>query len=487
MELKQPKPLYMLFMLEIWERYGYYSLQTIILYSIFHLYLDLSLNDAAIYFGAFFALIFGLVFIGGYIGDKILGAKRTIVLGLIVLGLGYLFLSLAPYLAEYSNIEPKILVFIGLAIVCTGSGLFKANPSNLLSRCYEKNDPRLRSGFTLFYMSINCGSVIADFCAPIIAKAFGWNIAMFLCFIGLIFALSTFFFFKHTLVNVSTEAGQQKLTINNILKAGLITCLLFIISIFVIFNPLYALAVEVIAIICCISFYLFKLFQEANTVAKRKMLVALILIIEAIAFFILYAQKSSSINAYAIQNVDPTLFGLTFNPQSFQALNPFWIIVLSPFLAKLYIGLEKRNKKLSFATKFSTGLTLTSLAFFILYFSHFFANASYEVSAWWIVLIYLFFSLSELLVSALGLAMISDLVNEQIRGTVMGMWFLATAVAGSVGGYVAAYIIPSEHLDKSQSLVAYGDASLKLTVIMLGLSIITWSLVPFLKKLNPNK
>lgn len=481
---KQPKPLYMLFMLEIWERYGYYSLQTIILYSILHVYLGLSLERAAVYFGAFFALIFGLVFIGGYVGDRILGAKRTIILGLIILALGYLFLAVSPYLNESLNASNQTLVFIGLALVCTGSGLFKANPSSLLSRCYEKNDPRLSAGFTLFYMSINCGSVVADFFAPVIADRFGWNAAMLLCFIGLILALLTFYVFQKTLVNISTEAGRQRLDITKILKTAVITICLFIISILVIYHPLYALGVEVIAILSCITFYLIKLFQESDAASRRKMIVALVLIIEGIAFFMLFAQKSSSINAYTIQNVNHELFGISINPQSFQALNPFWIIVLSPLIAKLYVILERNNKKLSFPTKFSSGLTLTSVAFLLIYISHFFANSYDEVSAWWVVSIYLFFSISELLVSALGLAMIAELVNEHIRGTVMGMWFLSTAVAGSLGGYVAAYIIPSGDLDKSQSLTAYSDASLQLAGIMFVIALITWCFVPMLKRLN---
>ncbi|MDI1353218.1 MAG: oligopeptide:H+ symporter, partial [bacterium] len=154
----QPRAFHMIFMLELWERFGFYTVQGILtLY--FIRYLGYSESQSYYTFGAFSALVYGMVVIGGFLGDRILGTKRTLVFGLFVLVAGYLSLA----------ITDKAHVFLALGLICVGNGLFKANPSNLLSKCYKKNDVRLHGGFTLYYMAINLGSMVALFIAPAIS------------------------------------------------------------------------------------------------------------------------------------------------------------------------------------------------------------------------------------------------------------------------------------------------------------------------------
>lgn len=149
---EQPRAFHMIFMLELWERFGFYTVQGILtLY--FIRYLGYSDLESYYTFGAYSALVYGMVVIGGYLGDRILGTKRTIVLGLVVLAMGYFSLA----------VTDKQHVFLALGLICVGNGLFKANPSNLLSKCYDDNDPRLHGGFTLYYMAINLGSMVALF------------------------------------------------------------------------------------------------------------------------------------------------------------------------------------------------------------------------------------------------------------------------------------------------------------------------------------
>lgn len=194
----QPRAFRMVFMLEIWERYGFYTMQGILtLFFIRHL----GFNDSEAYFtfGAFSALVYGLVALGGYLGDKVLGTKRTIVLGLITLALGYLSLALAN----------KQNVFLALGLICVGNGLFKANPSSLLAKCYEQNDSRLDSAFTLYYMAINLGSTVALFAGPALSSRFGYSYAYFSSFLGLLLGLANYYFQRQHVAHVNTPADNK--------------------------------------------------------------------------------------------------------------------------------------------------------------------------------------------------------------------------------------------------------------------------------------
>ena len=174
----------MIFFVELWERFGYYGVQGI-LAVFFVKQLGFSQEQAFITFGAFAALVYGLISIGGYVGDHLLGTKRTLVLGAIVLAIGY-------FMTGMSLLKPQ-LIFIALGTIAVGNGLFKANPASLLPKCYPPKDARLDGAFTLFYMSINIGSLLSLSLAPVIAEKFGYAVTYNLCGAGLIIALLVVF------------------------------------------------------------------------------------------------------------------------------------------------------------------------------------------------------------------------------------------------------------------------------------------------------
>lgn len=165
---KQPKAFYLIFSIELWERFGYYGLQGIMAVYLVKM-LGLSEADSITLFSSFSALVYGFVAIGGWLGDKVLGSKRVIVLGALVLAVGYAMVA-------YSGHE-IFWVYLGMATIAVGSGLFKANPSSLLSTCYEKDDPRLDGAFTMYYMSVNIGSFLSMLATPWLAVKYGWSVA----------------------------------------------------------------------------------------------------------------------------------------------------------------------------------------------------------------------------------------------------------------------------------------------------------------------
>lgn len=426
----QPRAFYMIFMVEVWERFGYYTVQGILtLY--FIRALGFSAHEAYFAFGAFSALMYGMACIGGILGDSVLGTKRTLVVGLITLAAGYFMMALGP--PSYT--------FFSLGLICMGGGIFKANPSNLLSKCYKENDPRLHSGFTLFYMSINLSSTFALFLGPILSNRYGYSSAYFLSFVGLMLGLLNYYVQRRSVEDINTAADLKKIPYwgwGLMLIAILIGA---VVSAYLLKHINTTQNLVILMTILVLGLYFYYMYREGKDDRKvrMKMWVALILMIEAIIFFVLYQQMPTSLTLFAVHNVSPNLLGIPIDPQSFQALNPIWIIAMSPVLAIGYNKINQRGLSFTIPYKFALGMFCCGLSFALLYFARFAHNELGIVSSGWLIGSYFFQSIGELLISALGVAMVAELVPSNIAGFVMGMWLLTTGIAGFLGATVASW------------------------------------------------
>nr|HAT8714181.1 dipeptide/tripeptide permease [Legionella jordanis] len=459
----QPRAFHMIFMLEIWERFGFYTVQGILtLYFIRFLGFD----DAAAYytFGAFSALVYGMVSIGGYLGDSVLGTKRTIVLGLFTLALGYFSLA----------ITDKEHVFWALGLVCVGNGLFKANPSSLLAKCYEADDPRLHSGFTLYYMAINLGSTFALFIGPFLASNYGYSYAYFMSFIGLSLGLANYWFQRRHVAHIHTLSDQRTIKFWQWLLIAIAIAVVTAVAAYLLQNVMIAKNLVWLITAVVVLIYFFYMRNEPQ-ISFMKMLAAFILMLEAVLFFTLYQQMPTSLNLFAVNNVVPNLMGIPIDPQSFQALNPIWIITMSPVLAWTYSKFYQRGISFPIPYKFALGMICCGLSFSLLYFARFLHDESGMVSSWWLVVSYFFQSTGELLVSALGVAMIAELVPDKITGFVMGMWFLTSAVSGFIGAKVASFTaLPQNITPGIGSLMIYTQVFLYVGLVTLGIGLVMW-------------
>lgn len=469
---EQPRAFYMIFLLEIWERFGFYTVQGIlVLY--FIRFLGFSEEKAYFALGTFFALIYGMIALGGYLGDKVLGTKRAIVLGLFILALGYLGLA----------ISDSAHVFYALGAICVGNAFFKANPSSLLAKCYEKGDIRLQSGFTLYYMAINVGAFAALFIGPWMASHYGYSAAYSVSFVGILLGLLNYFLQRSSIAAIHTPADDLPLTFARCSLIMLGTIILILISNYLMQQVWVAEKMIWLVSAAVTGIYFFYVFREDKASALR-MVLAFILMLEAVVFFTLYQQMPTSLNLFAVNNVQPTLFGIGINPQSFQALNPIWIMVLSPILATVYGRLNRRGISFPIPYKYALGMTCCGVSFLLLYFARYTLSAGGLVSSNWLVLSYFFQSLGELLVSALGVAMVAELVPQSISGFVMGMWYLTSSVAGFIGASVASYTaLPSHSSPGAASLMLYTQVFAWIGVVTLAVAFVLWVISPFLCRL----
>ena len=469
---EQPRSFYMIFMLEIWERFGFYTVQGIlVLY--FIRFLNFTEQTAYYTFGAFSALVYCMVAVGGYLGDRVLGTKRTLVLGLIVLASGYLTLALVD----------KSCVFYALSLICVGNGLFKANPSNLLAKSYSVGDARLQSGFTLYYMAINLGAIVALFVGPAISSYYGYSAAFFVSFLGILLGLLNYWFQRQHLVRIDTPRDECNIYLWqwSLVLLGIVA--VTIVAAHLLQHVFLAKKLLWLMILVVMGMYFYSMRRE-DCATRLRMVVALILMLEAIVFFTLYQQMPMSLNLFAVNNVRAHFLFFTIDPQSFQALNAIWIIIMSPVLAMAYLQLNRRNLVFSIPSKFALGMTCCGMGFLLLYFCRYMHDANGMVSSVWLVGAYLFQSLGEVLVSALGMAMVAELVPPTMAGFVMGIWFLTSSVAGFTGAWVASFsALPNRMQPGMESLMHYTNVFGSIGGVTLLIALLLWLISPCLNRL----
>ncbi|MDC0535392.1 oligopeptide:H+ symporter [Francisellaceae bacterium] len=472
---QHPKPFYTIFMLEIWERFGYASLVGLLAVYLTKSF-GLKSSDSFVLYGSFAALVYAFIVVGGFIGDKILGAKRTIVLGLLTLLLGYIFLAL-------NNLD---LVYYAMALICVGTGLFKSNPSSLLSKCYPPDDDGLmHNAFTLFYMAINIGSIVGLLLIPSLAHSYGYSTAFGTSAIAIVLALAVFVGFGFTMKQIGSEADKKPLNYGYLLGTIIVViALVFCVEELLVYLFLSKAIVVLTFLICLIIFIYLTIKSKSENYAGR-MSLALVMMFEAIVYKIAYMQMQTSINFYTINNASHSLFGIELVPESFQALNPFWVVFLSPILAYYYTKSDGTKFSLSVYNKFSVGMVSIGLAFICLFISKYTADSQGIVSGYWLLLSYGLQSLGELLICAIGIAMVTQLVPSQLSGFAVGMWWVFLAFGSLLGGFIASLTSPKgiETTDKMVLLVNYTNVFFWIGLCILAFSVFMFCLAPIKARL----
>ncbi|OEU70722.1 MAG: peptide ABC transporter permease [Desulfovibrio sp. S3730MH75] len=469
---QHPKPFYLLFSVEMWERFGYYGMQALlVLFMVKKLGFTDELADTT--FSAFAALVYAFMCLGGYIGDKILGNRRTMFLGAIVLAIGYGLLG----------IDCERFLYPALGIIIAGNGLFKANPSALVSKLYDKGDPRVDGAFTLYYMAINVGSFAAMSLCPFIQEIYGWNAGFFVCFIGMGIAVVNYIIFRRILDPIGSEADFKPLHFRNCGITILGTICVAAASALLLKHLTIAHELLYTAVVVVAGLYIREIYR-AEPHERSNLIICLILMAEAVVFFALYQQMPTSLNLFAARNVHLSIFGIPVQAATFQALNPFWIMILSPILAVVYTKLDRSGKDFSLPGKFALGMIMCCASFLTLALvAKYRADATGYVNGNWLVLSYCFQSIGELLVSGLGLAMVARLTPERSMGFMMGAWFMFQSVAMVLGGFIATMAsVPEGGVHATKSLIIYGDLFMRIGLATGAIALVMTLFVPILKK-----
>jgi POT family proton-dependent oligopeptide transporter len=463
-----------LFLIEMWERFGYYGMTAVV---VLFMVQKLGYTDdrANLTFGAFAALAYTVPAIGGWIGDKLLGSRRTMVLGALILVLGYIGLAIPNH--------PELL-FPALGFVAVGGGIFKANPANMISQLYEGDSAKIDSAFTMYYMAVNVGATASQIATPLIAVKFGWHVAFAVSAAGLVVGLLNYFMMRRYLQHVGSEPDFQPLNVKRLVMVLVGIVVGIVLVTFIIQDRTVARGTVFLGFVTMLA--IFGIMMRKGSERERKGLIAVLILTGlGMLFFLFYQQMPTSLTLFSLRNVDLDFFGYQVPAGQVQALNPIWIFILSPGLAWLYTRLGKgKGGDFHISTKFAMGFAVLSIGFFIYGFSGHFAHAG-KVSFWWMIGGYGFQSLAELLISGLGLAVVARYVGPSLRGFIMGVWFLATGISQYLGSYVATYAsVPKDVTDPVQTLPLYTNLFIKLGIVAVVCTVIAAALIPTMKKLS---
>jgi proton-dependent oligopeptide transporter, POT family len=483
--MKQPRALLALSLCELWERFGLYIVQGLL---IFYMTKVLTFNDDQSYviMGQFTALVYISPIIGGLCADRLLGFRHTVLFGAFLLLVGYALLAF-----PVANKENAL--FLGLAIIILGTGCLKPNISSFLGQFYQADDPRRDAGFTIYYMVFNIGILLSTMSSGYIERTFGWHACFAVASCGLVLSILFFrwgyrFYGNEGLPlqladqsNPKITRLKQKASFATIIILGTAACYGFLKFSNFGNTMLVIFGLIVLLLLIIASFKLEK-------IERYKMLSLMILIIISIAFWAIFFQIFLVANIFIDRNVDRVVFGHQIPPVAFMSLEPLFIFILSPLFAMGWRKLHEKKLHISRGLQFALGLIVIACALQVLVFAiHLFPGGL--INPHWVVLAYLLITIAELMLSPIGLSMVTQLAPPKLVGIMMGVWFLGLGYGGLLAGYLGKQASVSKEMINNISFTnpIYAHAFQNYALLGYSAAILTLVLSPWLNKLIQKK
>lgn len=497
---KYPKQLWSLFFSEMWERFCFYGMRGMLTY---FMVTQLFMNDvdANLQYGATQAFVYAFTFIGGLFADKILGFRKSLFWGGILMIVGSAILAY----------DPHQFFFLGISFTVVGTGFFKPNISTMVGKLYRPDDPRRDAGFSVFYAGINIGALLGGYACIAIGKDYSWHLAFGLAAIVMAISLITFLFTQKTLGpiglppsendNVTEEslAGiddkiptepvvVKRVSVNKrwydyAVYAGTLA-IVPVIMIMVAktqYTDWFMYTIGPAALI-----YLFFEMFKYGAAERKKLLAAVVFILFSIVFWGIYEQSGGSLALFAARNLDNKLLGvLTLDPNGVNnSANSLFIIIFAFLISLIWIALAKKKIEPNTIIKFGMGFLFLSGAYFIFYATRFFASADGIASLDVFTIAYFVVTLGELCLSPIGLSIMTKLSPPKLQGMMMGMWFLASAYGQYVAGLLGANLSEAGENDNAvQKLMTYTDGYRQLAIYSLIAGVVLIVISPLVKKL----
>ncbi|MGW6027504.1 peptide MFS transporter [Streptomyces sp. NPDC055099] len=445
-----PRGLATLFMTEMWERFSYYGMRALLV-----LYLVSGGADAATgsqggglaytaatataIYSVYVAMVYLMAMPGGWIGDRIWGARKTVAIASIVIVAGHLCLALPS----------SAMFFVGLALVAVGSGLLKANISTMVGQLYsDPKDLRRDGGFTIFYMGINLGAFAAPFAIGILGEKVNWHLGFGLAAVGMALGAIQFMIGSR---HLSAESSKVPNPLSSEEKRGVIVKTLVAVAVIAAFYLLVAftdvyrltlnwalLPITVAGLLIPVAVLVkIKRDRDLNAEEQTKMTAFIWFFVAAAIFWMIFDQGASTLSLFGDSHTSRDIFGWEMPNTLFQSLNPGFIMLLAPVFAALWIKMARSNREPSTIVKFSFALVMAGASFFVFLVPMGMATGDTKVTMWWLVLIFLMHTVAELCLSPVGLSLTTKMAPAKYASQMMGVFFLAVTAGDSVTGMLA--------------------------------------------------
>ena len=466
-----PPSLRIFFGTELWERYGFYVVQ-----SLLALYLALHYQwpDKQVYelVGSFTALTYLSPVIGGWIADQFLGQKITILTGTVCLFLSYLVLSLI------NNAQILPMALAGIAV---GTGLLKPNISSLLGNQYPINSPKRDAGYTIFYMGITTGIILGTTLPSQLNHHFGWSVSFASAAIGMTLAFCTFSL-GIKLFHIEDYKPYEYHLIK-VVKATALILILWSLCAFMLFNPHFANQTFFSIILICMIYLIVCAMREEPEQAKKTTVIGLLCII-SVLFWAFYFQMFLSFTLFIARVVEPTFLGINFPPPYYVAIESVGMLFFGFLLSRRKAKLELTDRNLETNNKFLLSMGLMCLSFLMIALLASFNPNNVLLLPIYLVPAYLLISLAELLLSPVGLSAITILAARNKVSTMMGIFFVSLGTGGFLSGKLANLTaLPTENLSLIEIQQIYAHGFKQLFFALLLATGVAWILNRVIKRL----
>jgi POT family proton-dependent oligopeptide transporter len=450
-----PRGLSTLFFTEMWERFSYYGIRPLLVLFMAAALTDggmgMSRDQAAPIVGIYGASVYLASLPGGWVADRILGLRRAIWYGGILIALGHLSIALSAVAGSWA-------FFLGLFLIVLGTGLLKPNISAIVGDLYPEGGARRDAGFSIFYMGINVGALAAPIITGYLGEDVGWHYGFGAAGVGMVIGLIWYKITadrnlgdigmsptRHPDPAIAAREQQQAMTF---LAAGFGVLALIVLGVYmsglrpldIAQNMSYVMAALALAYFVYMFF-----FAGLDTDEMKRVAVIVVLFVFATIFWSAFEQAPTSLNLFAADYTDRVIGGWEMPVLWLQSANSFFVITLAPVFAALWVSLARRRGDLSSPAKFALGLFFAAVGFAIMIFA---ARAvlqggeGFRVSPWWLVASYFFQTVGELCLSPVGLSSMTKLSPRRFTGQMMGVWFMAAAMGNLIAGIVGGHVDP---------------------------------------------
>jgi len=473
---KYPKQLWYLFMSEMWERFCFYGMRGML--TVFMVtQLLLSEEVANLRYGAIQAFVYAFTFIGGLFADKILGFRKSLFWGGLLMITGSFIIAAAP----------QKFFYIGTCFSIIGTGFFKPNISTMVGALYKDGDSRRDAGFGLFYSGINIGATLGGLLCVYVGKFHSWSLAFSLAGIVMIIGLITFLFTQRMMGPIglsplkNMEASKRRLIEYAVFIGSLL--MIPLIKILVTNTRYTDLFMYIIGPLTLL--YVFYEMRKYSKTEKQKLMAALIFIFFSVIFWAFFEQSGGSLSLFALNNLKDNLAGVTADPNVVNnTANSVFVIIFSPIIGLLWLWMSKKKIEPNGVIKFGIAFLFLAGAFYVFYTTRMFADASGKTSLNVFTIAYLVITFGELCLSPIGLSLMTKLSPKPMWGVMMGMWFLASAYGQYVAGILGAGMaVAKENATVQEKLISYTDGYKQLAIYAVIAGVVLLLISPLVKKL----
>ena len=413
-------------LMESIEYFAYTMLSSILLYSIFHIDFGLALGQSAIYLSAFVSVLYCFIALGGLIGDRLIGNQLALIVGMLLVVMGYLSVTMMGL--YFNEIVSIYKFFIPLSLISLGTGMFKSNSSKIFADFVE-DDQCLNTKFIYFLISINCGAFIGGFFAPFIRQWLSWEMVTLICFIVTLVSWVTIMLVLRAKKTFSLKLEQTSFTSVII---GIITiCLLPMLGALIIYHSNYAIYFQTFVLVALLIFFIKKILELNSSMKKIFFYLFLVFLTIAVSFIV--SQRTISVNTFTILCSDHKILGFNIPPESFQSLDAIWIILVGPICVLL---MRFNTTKLlgKYLNNIIVGVICCIFGYLLLYLVSMFHNS--VISGNWILIYQFLMAITELFIASTGLSVICNFMPSGLKAIAIGLFFVMLSYGYLLSGYL---------------------------------------------------